>query len=137
MNEMLYERRRKMLTLLNQGISLSQVVKTLSQEHQISPRALYYDYKKRGSWLPYFIGSENQETFLYELLVEHKRIQGLALVEYRKADNSNARIGALRLMREINKDFIELHFAPSLMKKIDLLEAKVNDKGGEEYTEKS
>ena len=59
-------------------------------------------------------------------------MKGLAELEYLRGDNSSARVGALRLIRELNRDFIELYFTPNLIKKLEQLESKMKE-GGDQF----
>ena len=90
------------------GISLAEVVKELATEYQVSQRALYHDWMIRKKWLKILLEIGDPETFFLDLVSSHKEIYRWASLEYLKGDNSNARIGALRLLRDLNKDFHEM-----------------------------
>lgn len=122
MNEQLRERRRKMLRLQIKGVSLKDTVKDLAQEYAVTQRALYHDWKFRKRWLKQLLAIEDQETFFHELLASHQEVQRLAMMEYFKGDNSAARIGALRLVREVNLDFIQLVPMVQTVHKVEELE---------------
>ena len=121
-----------MLSLLSKGSPLNEVVKDLSKEYDVNLRSLYYDYTRRGTWIPFILWSTDQEVFLLDILMDHKRLKGLAELEYLRGDNSSARVGALRLIRELNRDFIELYFNPNLIKKLEQLESKKKE-GGDQF----
>ena len=90
------------------GISLVEVVKELATEYQVSQRALYHDWMIRKKWLKTLLEIGDPETFFLDLVSSHREIYRWASLEYLKGDNSNARIGALRLLRDLNKDFHEM-----------------------------
>lgn len=127
MNLSLFERRKEMLSKHSSGLSLSENVKELSLKYNITRRALYYDWKIRKHWLPVILGLEDSETVFYELLDQHRELKRLALKEYLQADNSNARVGALRLLRDLNLDFIELLAFNDLASRLESLEEYIDD----------
>lgn len=53
----------------------------------------------------------------------------MASLEFLQGDNSNARIGALRLMRDLDMDFLDMVIVRDNVKHLRALEAKVR-KGG-------
>ena len=50
-----------------------------------------------------FLDIEDGETFFLELVANHKEIYRLSSLEYLQADNSNARIRRIRLLRDLTK----------------------------------
>ena len=104
----LLERRQKMVKRRAVGVSLAEVVKELALEYQVSHRALYHDWMIRKKWLKTLLEIGDPETFFLDLVSSHREIYRWASLEYLKGDNSNARIGALRLLRDLNKDFYEM-----------------------------
>lgn len=120
----LIERRQKMLKLKTAGLSLVKVVKDLSRQYDVSMRAIYLDWQNRKTWLPSLLGMRDPETFCLDLLSTHKEIHRLAMMEYFRADNSNAKIGALRLLRDLNNDFAEMIVLQDLSSRVEAVEAK-------------
>ena len=112
-----------MLKLKSMGFPLGEVVKELAEKYQISTRSLYYDFKNRKTWMEALLGIDDPKAFFVDLLSNHQEIYRLTSLEFLKADNSNARIGALKLLRDLNKDFVELLFFQSLDKRVGKLEA--------------
>lgn len=121
----LVERRQNLLNLRSRGISLSQAVKELAERYGVSPRQLYYDWKSRGQWMEEMLDVKDKDTFLLDLVSNHKEIYRLASLEYLKAENENARIGALRLLRDINLDFAEMIVSKDTRDRVEAIEGKM------------
>ena len=108
-NADLDERRRKMIKLRLEGFSLVETVHDLALEFNRTPRTLYKDYANRKNWLRTVLNMQDSESFFLEICGKHKLIERMALADYLDSPSgSNARIGALRLLRDLNHDFIEL-----------------------------
>jgi hypothetical protein len=108
MNGNLLERRTKMLKLRAQAFPLSQVVKLLSGEYEVTTTAIYKDWRNRKTWQKQLLELGDLEQLCVDLYATHKEIYRMAVREYLSGDNSNARVGALRLMRDLNHDFITM-----------------------------
>jgi hypothetical protein len=108
LNGNLLERRSKMLKLNAQAFPLSMVVNQLSAEYDVSKQAIYKDWKKRGSWQIQLLELGSLPQLCKDLYATHKEIYRMAVMEYLRGDNSAARVGALRLMRDLNLDFNEM-----------------------------
>jgi transcriptional antiterminator len=104
----LLERRRELVKELSLGAPLVAVVKVLAQKFGVTTRTIRYDYAKRKHWLPILLEISDPHTFFMDLLADHKELKRLSTLEFLQADNSNAKIGALRLLRDLNMDLIEL-----------------------------
>ena len=124
MNVNLLKRRQKMLELRGKGVSLADTVKFLAEEFEVTRRTLYYDWKNRKAWLQTFLEIGDPETFFLDLVANHREIYRLASLEYLKGDNSNAKIGALRLLRDLNKDFHEMIVTKNVIVRLENLEEK-------------
>ena len=131
MRSNLYERRRKMLKKRGVGLSLVEVVKELSVEYDVSPRTLYYDWRNRKGWMETVLEIEDPEAFFLDLVASHRELRKFAILEYLKGDNSSARIGALRLLRDLNKDFHEMIVTQNLFTRVSKLEGKTMEQSGE------
>jgi hypothetical protein len=109
------------------GLSLQQVVKELHAEFKVSRSWLYSDWRNRDRWLPIILDLKDSKRTYWDCVAFHRQIRDWAVLQYLKADNSNAAIGALNLLRGLNHDFMEL-FPESLI-------ASVSGKRGEELNE--
>jgi hypothetical protein len=122
LNENLLKRRTEMLMLSGKGVILGEVVKDLATKYDVSRTALYIDWAKRNKWIPTILELNDPEKVFYDIMVAHKEIYRMGVREYLTADNSNARIGALRLLRDLNRDFYEMSVTPHIMKRLEELE---------------
>lgn len=104
----LLERRLEMTKLRNSGLPLSTTVKNLATKYEVTARAIYRDWSNRKIWLKTILELKDPETVFLDLLSRHSQIYKMAVLEHLRADNSNARVGALNLMRNINKDFVDM-----------------------------
>ncbi len=126
MNSQLIKRRRELLKQRSLGLSLSDVVKDLATKYGVSLRTVYYDWQHRKQWMEDLLDIEDPETLFLELIATHQEIKRYTVKEYLIGDNSNARIGALRLLRELNKDFEEMIVTKDIIKRVKKLEEKTN-----------
>lgn len=127
MLETLLERRQEMLRLKATGLSLAKIINDISVKYEITTRGLYADWSNRKRWIKAILSLEDPETFFLDVLATHKQIYNRASIEYLKADNSNAKIGALRLLRDLNRDFYEMVSIHDLIIRVDRIEEKVGE----------
>jgi hypothetical protein len=104
------------------GLSLAETVQILAKKYDVSEKLIYYDWRTREKWMEGLLGIKDSKAFLYNLLANHKEIYRLTLKELFVGDNSAARIGALRLLRELNKDFHEMVVTKGLYERVEKLE---------------
>ena len=104
----LLEKRKKMLKMHAQAFPLSLVVNQLSAEYEVSTAAIYKDWHNRGAWQTQLLELGDLPQLCKDLYATHKEIYRMTVTEFLKGDNSNARVGALRLMRDLNLDFVEM-----------------------------
>jgi hypothetical protein len=116
-------RRQELIKDRALGIPLYDCVQNLARKYHVSPRTVYHDWTIRRQWLPQVLEIEDPVTFAAELIASHKELQRFALKEYLQAQQENARIGALNLVRRINVDLHELMNVPHLMTRLERLEA--------------
>jgi hypothetical protein len=118
----LLERRQKLLKMRSMGVSLAEAVKDLSERYDVSTRTVYYDWRNRKKWIEAVLGIEDPEAFFLDLVANHGEIYRLASLEYLKGDNSAARIGALRLLRDLNRDMGEMIITRDMFSRVERLE---------------
>jgi hypothetical protein len=104
------------------GISLQHTVEQLSHEYHVTKSALYKDWKQRSHWQEVILGIQDKYQFFLDLLSTHKEIYQFAVKEYLTGDNSNARIGALRLLRDLNLDLEKMVVTKDLIRRVEQLE---------------
>ena len=124
MNEIIAKRRSEMLKQRAMGHPLSEVVNQLHREYNVSKTWLYQEWRNRMKWIPLVLDVTDSMLTYWDLLTFHNELKDMTIRAYLKADNSNATIGALRLLRDINKDFMELIITRDVLERVDRLEAK-------------
>jgi hypothetical protein len=67
---------------------------------------------------------EDRDRLCLDILADHREISRLATHEYLHGDNSSARVGALRLRRDINKDLFYMLYVNELTERVEKLENK-------------
>jgi len=122
MNRSILDRRRNLLNLRCNGVLLSEAVKSLSAKYGVSERQIYADWKTRERWMGWFIDLGGGSDALRDVLARHETIYSDAAREYRRAGNDSARIGALRLMRDCNRDVFEFLIPGELLRRVEALE---------------
>jgi hypothetical protein len=85
---------------------------------------LYKDWRRRKEWLEQLLDIKDPTVFFLDLMANHMEIYQFTVREYLQGDNSNARIGGLRLLRELNKDFMEMIVTRNVLDRLDRLESQ-------------
>lgn len=116
------ERRQKLLSLHSRGLSLFEAVKQLSREYGVTARAVYYDWHTRKDWMEELLDLKDKDALLLDVVANHKEIYRLASLEFMRSQNEAVRIGALRLLRDLNLDFAEFLVTRSLVERVEKLE---------------
>lgn len=62
---------------------------------------------------------------LNNIMKTDSQIYKMAVLEHLRADNSNARVGALNLMRNINKDFVDMIVLRGLSEDVEAIKSHV------------
>jgi hypothetical protein len=122
MNKKILERRRNLLNLRCNGVLLSEAVKSLSAKYGVSERQVYADWRCRSRWMSWFVDLGKGSDALRDVLARHESIYASASREYRSAQNDSARIGALRLMRDLDTDLVEFMVTGDLLSRVEALE---------------
>ena len=103
----LLERRTKTLNYLSKGIESSVIVRDFAREFKVSEHAIRKDIQRLPNWAPQVLQLED-DSLAYELANNIKQVIPNAWAEYLKADNSNARIGALRVVMDATIKLIQV-----------------------------
>jgi len=122
LQEKLLERRREMLRMRSKGLSLNVVVNDLSQKYDRTREALYKDWRRRKAWIKALLDLGDPEAVFLDILARHEDIYRMTVMECLQADNSSAKIGALRLLRDLNRDFYDMNLTPEIMERLDRIE---------------
>ena len=125
MDSLLVERRQKLVKLRGMGLSLSETVAEICSEYKCSARTVYLDWETRKRWLRSVLEIEDPELTWLEVMARHRELQRLCLKEFLGGDNSASRISALKLMRDLDLDLLELIVTDDQRKRLDVLEKEV------------
>lgn len=117
MNEPLLVRRTKMLNYVSKGVPLQTIVTDLSTEFKRKPETIYKDYERMATWAPQILTLKD-DKLAYSLVNNIKQIIPNAWYEYTQADNSSAKIGALRLIMEATLKLAQLLQSLGKMEKV-------------------
>jgi hypothetical protein len=102
----LVERRVDMANMLCKGVGLKVAADDLARKYGVSVNAIYRDWSRREKWMPQILRLQDH-SIVYELLYGMRQIIPNAWYEYSTADNSNARIGSLRVLKETYAEILE------------------------------
>lgn len=123
MNETLLTRRTEMLDLISKGTPLQDTIAELASKYQVPAKGLYNDWGRRGKWLKQIVRLQDP-TLIEQLLRGLQQVIPSAWIQYATGDNSNAKIGALRLIKETYLDLIQtlqsLGIAVKMPEKVNL-----------------
>lgn len=117
MNQQLLARRTKMLNYVSKGIPLQVIVNDLAAEYERKPATIYKDFEKMATWAPQILTLKD-DKLAYALVNNIKQVIPNAWYEYKQADNSNAKIGALRLIMEATLKLAQLLQSLGKMEKV-------------------
>ena len=80
------------------GFSKAETVKALTEKLEVSKQAVYYHFNCRGKWQSDFIALKDDQRYLEVKASRLNYIYREASFQYLHADNSNAKVGFLRVM---------------------------------------
>jgi hypothetical protein len=119
----LLERRREMIKELNLGASHHEVVTALSSKYGVTPQALYNDYRRRKTWLPFILEIDDPKTYYYEWLAKHQALYRMCSLEFLKAEG-NIRVSWAHVLRALINDQFDLVSVHDLIQRLEVLENK-------------
>jgi len=117
MRKILLERRTKMLNHLSKQIPIGAIAQDLAREYGVSVDAIYQDHHRLVQWAPHIL-QLHDDALAYELVNNIKQVIPNAWFEYKQADNSNAKIGALRLVVDTTLKLAQLLQSLGKMEKV-------------------
>ena len=118
------ERRLELLKMEGNGFNQVEIVKHLSQKFQCCDRTVYRDFEKREEWQPYLQHLDGEGRLLMKILNRYEQVYRHAGFLLLQASHENAKLGALRIMLETNKQLCETAVMPGLLGRLKLLEDK-------------
>jgi len=111
------ERRIQMIQDLSIGVPLKEEVEILSQKYKVGTYAIYKDWKRRDKWINEVVNIKDTETTALELISFLNWLKARANRLVLEADNSNAKIGAIRAATEISMRIFEILQSTGLIRK--------------------
>jgi hypothetical protein len=97
MNNMVRERRVFMLREYGRSYSLRNAVKLTATEYECNEASLYVDWSRRKVWLKEICDFKNAGVRIRELILDQYRLMAEIDELKENADNSNCKLGALKL----------------------------------------
>jgi hypothetical protein len=133
LNLKLLKRRAEMLDTVCKGFHPSAVISQLAEKYHVSERCLWSDWERREKWVPILLDLEKYSGFAQVIESKLNAVQKAAWSIYLRADNDNARVGALKVVL----DSLEVHSNTVLSREIfsrlehveELAEKKVTEDG--------
>jgi hypothetical protein len=83
------------------GVEKPEIFRSLSVEYGVSYHAIYTDYKRRDTWQSDILDIKDSRTLALDLVALLNWLKRRGVLEVLSADNSNARIGAIRTVADI------------------------------------
>jgi len=124
-NPMVEERQKELLRLTLKGNKPSDAVSDISEKFDVTERTVWEDWNNRNEWLQNIITLQESDKLLRSLLFEMRVVREELWKTYEEADNSNARVGALRALQKNIKsvsDVLEDREVEELEERIETLE---------------
>jgi len=107
-----------MLRFHSRGLKLSDYIEQLAHKHKCSQKALRNDFSRRHKWIPQILLLDDMTGLVHELMLTLHEVRAAAWRVFLKADNDNARVGALKLLGEIVFRQIEVMQSLGDLKKV-------------------
>ena len=97
MKPSLYERYLRIISMMAQGLKPTAIVKAIASEFKVSERTAWRYWSTRENWMPEIVRLEGKsEAVISELLAALQETRTLLFNTYLDADNSAAKVGALK-----------------------------------------
>ena len=102
------ERRADLLQQRVLGVELKDIVKALSAKYECSPKTIYQDWRLRRKWGPRLVGLEDGDSLTIDIVALLNWLKRRAVMEVLQGDNSAARIGAIKAVKDVAKDIYDI-----------------------------
>ena len=116
MKQYLLERRMDMLNLISKGANPSEVIEQLNEKYHTPIKTLWADWQNRHRWMPQIV-QINDKTIPLQILQGLREVIRRAWFQHATAENEAVKLGALKLVKEAYRDFIELAQSLGLLKR--------------------
>jgi len=117
-------RRLELLKLEGMGFNQAEIVKQLSEKHQCSDRAVYYDFENREDWQTALQELGNNQIILLKVINRYEQIYRQASVRLLTGAQEATQLGALNIMLKANGKILEVAVLPELLSRLKMLEEK-------------
>lgn len=117
-------RRIELLKLEGMGFNQVEIVKELSEKHQCSERAVYYDFESREGWQPVLQQLGDSQAVLLKTVNRYEQIYRQASVRLLTGSQEATQLGALNVMLKANGKILEVAVLPELFNRLKCLEGK-------------
>ena len=117
-------RRLELLKLEGIGFNQVEIVKELSEKHQCSERAVYYDFESREGWQPVLQQLGDSQAILLKTVNRYEQIYRQASVRLLTGSQEATQLGALNVMLKANSKILEVAVLPELLNRLKFLEEK-------------
>jgi AcrR family transcriptional regulator len=111
------------------GFSKAETVKALTEKLEVSKQAVYYHFNCRGKWQSNFIALKDSQRLLEVRMSRLNYIYREASFQYLHADNSNAKVGFLRVMLAVALEAPEISESQQGLGNKIIVEVRVHPTG--------
>lgn len=108
MKSEVFDRRKKILDYLSRGVSKTDIVRDFSIEWGVTQNAIRMDLRRINKWAPQILRIHDGDAILLQLYNNMRLIIPNAWHEYYTADNSSAKVGALRLIMAVTEKLMNM-----------------------------
>jgi len=104
------KRKKELCSYKFRGFSLERIAKILAGKYSVAETTVKQDWYNRGDWLEdvFDIDLEDKDLILLDILAEQKEIKRECWKLNHNTKNESVQLGALKQLREINKDLINI-----------------------------
>jgi hypothetical protein len=103
-----------MLDTVCKGFHPSAVISQLAEKYHVSEGCLWTDWGRRKKWVPIILDLGKYSEFTQDMETKLNAVQKAAWSIYLRAENDNARVGALKVVLES----LEIHSNAILSKEV-------------------
>jgi len=102
------ERRRRTAALIFQGLPKTDVFEKVAEKYDCSPVTVKNDWFNRKKWMREVWDLEDEQAIINDIIAETKWIKERYYQIYENTEHGNNKLGALKGIRQCNKDLIEI-----------------------------
>jgi len=102
------QRRRKMASMIYSGMKKSTVWERISEEYDVTSETARVDWCNRDNWMPELYSFDNPGKMVLDRVNSHQEVMDRLWNIVRDTENDNAKLGALKELRKVNQDVLEM-----------------------------